>query len=47
MDSALYKKVDEVLQHNKSERHIRGGEATKNKYLNRSLRNNKGDTEQI
>lgn len=47
IDSALYKKVDEVLQHNKSERHIRGGEATKNKYLNRSLRNNKGDTEQI
>lgn len=47
IDSVLYKKVNEVLQHNKSERHIRGGEATKNKYLNRSTGNIKGDTEQI
>ena len=29
----LYKEVKAVLQTNKSERHIRGGEATKRKYL--------------
>ena len=34
IDSTLYKKVNKVLQQNKSERHIRGGEATRNKYLN-------------
>lgn len=28
----LYCQVKEVLEKNKSERHIRGGEATKNKY---------------
>ena len=31
----LYCKVEELLQLNKSERHIRGGEATKKKYLKR------------
>ena len=30
---ALYKEVSKILQLNKSERHIRGGEATKQKYL--------------
>ena len=30
---ALYRSVKEVLEHNKSERHIRGGEATRMKYL--------------
>lgn len=29
----LYAQVKAVLEHNKSERHLRGGEATKNKYL--------------
>lgn len=29
----LYKEVSKILQLNKSERHIRGGEATKQKYL--------------
>lgn len=29
----LYKCVKEVLEKNKQERHIRGGEATKNKYI--------------
>ncbi len=29
----LYKQVKNVLQTNKSERHIRGGEATRKKYL--------------
>ena len=31
----LAKKVGEILQINKSERHLRGGEATKRKYLER------------
>lgn len=30
---ALYKQVKEVLERNKSERHLRGGEATRRKYL--------------
>jgi len=34
----LYCKVEEILQINKSERHLRGGEATRRKYL---LKNNK------
>lgn len=29
---ALYEKVNEVLQINKDERHLRGGEATRQKY---------------
>ena len=29
----LYALVKEILEHNKSERHIRGGEATRQKYL--------------
>ena len=32
---ALYLQVKEVLEKNKQERHIRGGLATKEKYLNR------------
>lgn len=28
----LYEEVKEILEKNKSQRHIRGGEATKNKY---------------
>ncbi|MBR3988473.1 MAG: sporulation transcriptional regulator SpoIIID [Clostridia bacterium] len=46
IDVALYQKVNLVLQKNKSERHIRGGEATKNKYLNLSFKENKGDNQQ-
>lgn len=30
---SLYSEVKQVLQHNKQERHLRGGIATKNKYL--------------
>ncbi|MBQ1977506.1 MAG: sporulation transcriptional regulator SpoIIID [Ruminococcus sp.] len=30
---SLYKEVKQVLEHNKAERHLRGGLATKNKYL--------------
>lgn len=33
IDDTLYKKVKKVLDKNLSERHIRGGEATKRKYL--------------
>lgn len=32
IDKELYKKVRKVLEKNLSERHIRGGEATKRKY---------------
>ena len=32
MDKSLYKKVKKVLEFNLSERHIRGGEATRKKY---------------
>lgn len=32
VNPGLYAEVQAVLQRNKSERHIRGGEATKNKY---------------
>lgn len=33
IDPTLYRAVEAVLQRNKAERHIRGGEATRNKYL--------------
>lgn len=33
----LYKKVKEVLEINKAQRHIRGGIATRNKYKNNGL----------
>jgi putative DeoR family transcriptional regulator (stage III sporulation protein D) len=35
IDKDLFKKVKKVLNVNLSERHIRGGEATKRKYLNK------------
>lgn len=35
LNPALYREVREVLDINKSERHIRGGIATKNKYLSK------------
>lgn len=33
INAYLYIKVQEVLEENKKERHIRGGKATKEKYL--------------
>lgn len=33
LNSALYKQARKVLQNNKNERHLRGGMATRNKYL--------------
>ena len=35
----LYQQVQQILERNKEERHLRGGEATKNKYL---MRNDSG-----
>ena len=32
VDAALYREVKQVLEQNKQERHLRGGEATKRKY---------------
>jgi putative DeoR family transcriptional regulator (stage III sporulation protein D) len=34
IDTNLAKKVKKVLEYNKAERHIRGGEATRKKYKN-------------
>ena len=34
-NSSLYKSVKEILELNKSERHLRGGEATRQKYKNK------------
>lgn len=33
VDSVLYRQVEEVLKNNKAERHVRGGMATRDKYL--------------
>ena len=38
VNKALYQQVKEVLNVNKSERHIRGGEATRNKYRNERVK---------
>ena len=35
VDVNLYRQVKEILEINKSERHIRGGEATRTKYINK------------
>ncbi len=37
LNAELSKEVDKILDFNKSERHIRGGMATKKKYLQRNL----------
>ena len=34
INSGLYNEVRKILELNKSERHLRGGEATRKKYLN-------------
>ena len=33
VDGALWNKVRRVLEYNKAQRHVRGGQATKEKYL--------------
>lgn len=35
-DGALWREVRKVLDENKAQRHIRGGQATKEKYLHKS-----------
>jgi len=35
LNPSLYSAVKEILEINKSERHLRGGEATRKKYLNK------------
>ncbi|MDD2432026.1 MAG: sporulation transcriptional regulator SpoIIID [Firmicutes bacterium] len=35
INKELYEEVSRVLAHNKAERHIRGGEATKKKYISK------------
>ncbi len=37
IDRRLFDQVEQVLQYNKEVRHIRGGEATKNKYMMEKL----------
>lgn len=39
INKEVYLQVSQVLAHNKAERHIRGGEATKKKYINRRRQN--------
>ena len=41
IDPELAKKVKKVLEYNKSERHIRGGKATRRKYKNMDDNNDK------
>ncbi len=38
LNPSLYSLVKTVLEHNKSERHLRGGEATRQKYLTEAKR---------
>ncbi len=43
IDKQLYNEAEKVIQYNKSQRHIRGGEATKRKYaLRQNASPNKG-----
>ncbi len=39
IDSALSAEVEEILQLNKKERHLRGGQATKEKYAKITKKN--------
>ncbi len=43
LNPAMYRRVREILDTNKSERHIRGGLATKNKYIKQKMQKNKTD----
>ena len=40
INKGMYEEVKEILEKNKSERHIRGGEATRNKYLRKKEQGN-------
>ncbi|MBR5616093.1 MAG: sporulation transcriptional regulator SpoIIID, partial [Clostridia bacterium] len=39
VNPALYEQVQTILDKNKDERHLRGGEATKKKYLSQNEKN--------
>ena len=39
VNASLYSQACQVLQKNKSERHLRGGEATRRKYKKKALKN--------
>ncbi|MEZ0536976.1 sporulation transcriptional regulator SpoIIID [Caldicellulosiruptoraceae bacterium PP1] len=39
MNKKLYTEVRQILDKNKAERHLRGGEATRKKYMQKSLLN--------
>ena len=41
INPSLYNAVKEILQINKSQRHLRGGEATRKKYLSYKAKTNK------
>lgn len=43
INPSLYREVRQILDTNKSERHIRGGMATKNKYLMQKQNHDKAD----
>ena len=43
INKSLYEQTKEILDINKQERHIRGGEATKKKYQQKHNRNNNGN----
>jgi putative DeoR family transcriptional regulator (stage III sporulation protein D) len=43
LNKSLYLRVKCVLEKNKSERHLRGGEATKRKYMNKIKKNREGN----
>jgi putative DeoR family transcriptional regulator (stage III sporulation protein D) len=43
MNPALYTQVQKVLEINKDQRHLRGGEATKQKYLRQRAKTNSND----
>ena len=40
IDKVLYEKVKSILSENLAQRHIRGGNATKNKYLSKKIARN-------
>ena len=44
LNPTLYSNVKEILELNKSERHLRGGEATRQKYLKKKIKNQKGSS---
>lgn len=39
IDRGLYRRVKRILDENKAQRHLRGGQATKEKYAQRAMRN--------